>query len=95
MSAIALLTAANGARRFNIGRKGTIEAGMHADLAIVDPASTQIVHQDAMFQRHRATPYTGLKLRGITRHTIRRGEIVFSDGAITATTRGAFVRPGI
>ena len=95
MAAIASLTAANGARRFNICRKGTIEAGMHADLAIVDPAATQIVHQDEMFQRHRATPYTGLKLHGITLHTIRRGQIVFSDGAITATTRGAFVRPGI
>jgi allantoinase len=95
MGAIAALTAANGARRFNIGRKGTIEVGMHADLAIVDPAATQIVHRDGMFQRHRATPYEGLKLHGVTRHTIRRGEIVFSDGAIAATTRGAFVRPGI
>ena len=95
MPAIASLTAANGARRFNIGKKGTIEVGMHADFAIVDPASAQIVHEDGMFQRHRATPYMGLKLHGITRHTIRRGEIVFSAGAITATTRGAFVRPGI
>jgi hypothetical protein len=27
------------------------------------------------------------------RRTIRRGETIFCDGSITATTRGQFVRP--
>jgi allantoinase len=95
MSAIAALTASSGARRFNIGRKGTTEIGKDADLAIVDTNGAQIVHEDALFQRHRITPYMGLKMHGITRYTIRRGEVIFSDGVISTTTRGAFVRPGI
>ncbi len=94
VSAIAALTASHGARRFNIRSKGTIETGKHADLAIVDVTAEQIVHKDALFQRHRVTPYMGMKLRGVTRHTIRRGEIIFSDGAITAKRNGAFIRPG-
>ncbi len=95
VSAIAALTAEHGARRFNIANKGTIEIGKHADLAIVDPAAAQTVHEDALFQRHRVTPYVGLELHGVTRYTIRRGDVLFSDGAISATTKGAFVRPGI
>ena len=94
-SAIASLTATNGARRFNIANKGTIEVGKHADLAIVDPSAVQTVSEDALFQRHRITPYVGMKLHGVTRHTIRRGDIIFSEGTISATTKGAFVRPGI
>jgi len=95
MSAIASLTATNGARRFNIAHKGTIEVGKHADLAIIDLSAAQTVSEDALFQRHRITPYMGMKLHGVTRHTIRRGHVIFSNGAISATTNGAFVRPGI
>jgi allantoinase len=95
MSAIANLTAARGASRFNIANKGTIEAGKHADLAIMDPSAVQTVSEDGLFQRHRITPYLGMKLHGVTRHTIRRGQIIFSNGTISATSTGAFVRPGI
>ena len=93
LSAIAALTAARGANRFNVASKGTIETGKHADLAVIDPAAVQTVHEDSLFQRHRATPYMGYKLHGVTRYTIRRGELIFSNGAITATTKGAFIRP--
>jgi allantoinase len=95
LSAIAALTAAHGAKRFHIANKGTIEVGKQADLAVIDPGAVQTVHEDSLFQRHRTTPYMGLKLHGVTRHTIRRGEVIFSEGAITATTKGVFVRPGI
>jgi allantoinase len=95
LPAIAALTASHGSHRFNILHKGTIEVGKHADLALVDPSAVQTVQEDSQFQRHRATPYMRLKLHGVTRHTIRRGDVIFSDGAITATTNGTFVRPGI
>jgi len=94
LSAIASLTAANGAHRFNIANKGTIEVGKHADLALVDCAATQTVREEALFQRHRVTPYMDLELRGVTRCTIRRGEVIYADDAIPAITPGAFVRPG-
>ncbi len=95
LAAIAALTAANGARRFNISGKGTIEAGKDADLAVIDPGASQVVREDALFQRHRISPYMGLALHGRTRHTIRGGEVIYSDGAITAKTTGVLVRPGI
>lgn len=90
---IAELTAANPARRFNIARKGRIEVGNDADLAIMDLNAAQVVREADLLQRHRITPYAGMTLRGVTRHTIRRGEVIYSEGAIMARTKGALVVP--
>ena len=54
------------------------------------------VREEALFQRHRFTPYIGMKLRGVAAQTIRRGEVIYSDGAIAADSRWrARPRPGI
>jgi allantoinase len=90
---IAALTAGNGAQRFGIDRRGAIAAGAYADLAMVDLNASQAVSGDALFQRHRITPYLGMKLRGVVRKTIRHGEVIYSDGTITASTSGTLVRP--
>ncbi len=92
---IALLTAGFGARRFGIAGKGEIGVGLDADLALVDLAATQTVSAEMLHQRHRITPYIGRTLRGVVRATIRRGEVIFRNGAITAQTRGRLVRPSI
>jgi allantoinase len=90
---IAALTSANGARRFGIHRRGAIEPGLYADLALVDLNARQIVSEATMFQRHRISPYIGMNLRGVVHKTIRRGEVIYSDGTITAQTRGKLIRP--
>jgi allantoinase len=90
---LAALTSSNGARRFGIDRRGAIEPGAYADLALIDLSASQVIGPELLFQRHRITPYLGMKLRGVVRKTIRRGELIYSDGTITARTRGALVRP--
>jgi allantoinase len=90
---LAALTSANGARRFGIDRRGAIEPGHYADLAIVDLNASQVVREESLFQRHRITPYLGMKLRGVVGKTIRRGEVIYSDGAITALTPGSLITP--
>jgi allantoinase len=90
---IAALTAANAARRFSIEERGTIAPGQLADLVIVDVNSTQTDEADNLLHRHRITPYLGMKLRGVVRKTIRRGEVIYSEGTITATDRGKLVKP--
>jgi allantoinase len=90
---IAALTSGNAARRFGIDRRGAIEAGAYADLALIDLDATQVVGKEALFQRHPITPYLGMKLRGVVRQTVRRGEVIYSDGTITASTSGTLVRP--
>src|SRR5580658_6608406 len=90
---LAALTSSNGARRFGIDRRGVIEPGAYADLALVDLNASQVVREESLFQRHKITPYLGMNLRGVVRKTIRRGEVIYSDGAITALTPGVLIKP--
>jgi allantoinase len=90
---LASLTSGNAARRFGIDRRGAIERGAYADLTLVDLAGAQVVRPVSLFQKHRITPYLGMKLRGVVRKTVRRCEVIYSDGTITASTRGVLVRP--
>jgi len=90
---IAALTSANGAKRFGIAQRGVIEPGAYADLAFVDLSNSQLVKEESLFQRHRITPYLGMKLRGVIRKTIRRGEVIYADGTITAQTNGRLIKP--
>jgi allantoinase len=85
---VAALTSTNGAKRFNIKNRGTLTKGQIADIALVDLSRSQLVTEDSLFQRHRATPYMGMTLTGVSTHTIRRGEIIFQNGSITAQTKG-------
>jgi allantoinase len=93
LSHLAALTSSHGARRFGIERRGSIEPGAFADLALVDLNTLREVREESLFQRHRITPYLGRKFRGVVRKTIRRGEVIYSEGAITARTSGSLVKP--
>jgi allantoinase len=91
---VSLLTA-NPAGRFRISGKGSLSAGSDGDLLLLDPARAYTLDAERLLQRHKMSPYVGASFTGIVRRTIRRGETIFEDGKITATTRGRFVRPGV
>jgi allantoinase len=91
---VAALTAANGARRFSIARKGSIAPGFHADLALIDLASSSELRAESLLQKHKISPYLGHRLGGSVRATFRRGQRIWSDGNITAKNKGIFIRPG-
>jgi allantoinase len=90
---ISALLAAEPARRFRIRGKGSVDAGMDADLALVDLNQRVTLAAGDLQQRHPLTPYLGHSFRGAVRRTIRRGVTIFSDGRITATGGGTLVRP--
>jgi allantoinase len=90
---IASLTAATPARRFRIPRKGLLAPGYDADVTLVDLKGSHTLRDRHLHQRHALSPYVGSSFRGQVRRTLRRGETIFMDGAITAQTRGALVRP--
>ncbi len=81
------------AERFGIHHKGRIEIGFDADLSIIDLYKSATLEPAHLFQRHAVSPYLGTSFRGQVRATIRRGELIFKDGAIVADTRGALVKP--
>ena len=90
---IVSLLAGAPALRFRIPGKGSLAQGADADLVLVDLSDSQIVRAEDLHQRHRLSPYIGAKFRGAVRRTIRRGETIFQNGAITARHAGRFVRP--
>ncbi|HME09721.1 MAG TPA: allantoinase AllB [Bryobacteraceae bacterium] len=90
---IAAMTAANGARRFGIANRGSIEAGAHADLAFADVTATHTLRAEALLQRHRVSPYVGHSFRGAVRQAYRDGELIFADGAIVSESYGKLVTP--
>jgi allantoinase len=93
VQSIAAMTAEAPARRFRIGRKGRIETGYDADLTLIDTKQKFTLTPSDLHQRHPTSPYVGCSFTGSVRHTIRRGELIYSEGAIIATTQGRFVRP--
>jgi allantoinase len=63
-------------------RKGAIEVGADADLAIWDLDAEWTVTPEQLFSKHPWTPLTGRRIRGRVQTTIRRGEVVFHHGAV-------------
>jgi len=90
---IADLTAATPAQRFRIAHKGGLAPGNDADVTLVDLRESYTLEARDLQQRHAISPYVGAAFRGVVRRTVRRGETIFAEGAITARTKGALVRP--
>lgn len=90
---IASLIAANPAARFKIPRKGVLAAGYDADLMLLNASGSYRLDAANLEQRHKTSPYIGSLFTGTIVRTIRRGETIFKDGRIVATSRGRLVRP--
>jgi allantoinase len=90
---VARLTTAAG-RLLRLSRKGAIQVGNDADVAIVDETAAWTVTSDALFDRHRASPLVGRTLRGQVARTLIRGRTVFDrDHGVCYSGGGRFVRP--
>ena len=60
-------------------RKGAIQVGADADLAIIHPATKHTVVPSQMETNADWSPYDGWDLAGFARTTISRGEVIVSD----------------
>jgi allantoinase len=54
-------------------QKGKIAAGYDADLVVWDPAEGFSVNPQLLHHRHKLTPYSGHRLRGVVKQTYVRG----------------------
>jgi dihydropyrimidinase len=88
------LVATAPARRFGLERKGSLAAGMDADLVVFDPAATRRLDAEALHMRTDHSPYEGTTISGWPALTISRGRIVARDGEPVDhdPTWGRFVR---
>jgi allantoinase len=90
---IAALTSQNVSAIYNLPGKGNLKKGFDADLCIVDLARASTLAPEHLLQRHKISPYIGMKIQGMIQRTILRGRTIFLDGKIVGSPGGRFVRP--
>ncbi|HVI73903.1 MAG TPA: dihydropyrimidinase [Anaeromyxobacteraceae bacterium] len=79
------ITSANAARAFNLWpRKGSLEPGADADLAVLDPARTKTLSARTQRQRTDFSVWEGREVKGVVVHTLSRGRHVWADGDLRA-----------
>jgi allantoinase len=88
VSQIANLMCTAPARLAGLDRKGAIEVGYDADLAIWDPDLTFTVDPAALERRHPMTPYAGRRLRGVVLRTYLGGVRIYERGVPMPRARG-------
>jgi allantoinase len=80
--------------------KGALVVGHDADFVLFDAEETWTVRPEALWTRHRITPYAGRTLRGRVRATYLRGRRIFALGEggegqfVGAGPRGRLLAPG-
>jgi dihydropyrimidinase len=80
------VTATNAARIFGIHpRKGTIAVGSDADLVLWDASEVRTIRAAEGQSRCDYSPYEGRRVTGWPRYTLRRGEVIYSDGHIVGS----------
>lgn len=72
--------------------KGRLAAGYDADMIVFDPDKEFTVTPDRLHQRHKVSPYLGVKLCGVVRRTYLRGRMVYQGGEFVGESAGREVR---
>ncbi|MCK9915633.1 allantoinase AllB [Microbacteriaceae bacterium K1510] len=83
------LSAANPAKTWGLyPRKGTIQPGADADLALVDLGRSWTIDDAKLQSRSKISPWHGRPVKGLPVHTIVRGKFVMRDRALMDDARG-------
>ena len=83
------------AQRFGLPNKGDIAPGYDADIVLVDPHESFVVHAVESESGQGYTPFEGAELSGRVKSTFLRGELVYDGGKIVGPARGKYLRrPG-
>ena len=83
LSRLVQVTSTNAAKLFGLyPRKGTIAVGSDADLVVFDRQCTRRIEGAMLKSNADYSAYEGWQVTGWPVVTLRRGEIVFSDGEV-------------
>lgn len=86
------LSASNAARTFGMTQKGSIAAGLDADIAIWDPATTRKITLADQHDNMDYTPFEGMELTGVPETVLNRGVVIVHKGQLQAQKgQGRFI----
>jgi dihydropyrimidinase len=91
------LTSTAAAKIFGLfPRKGTIAVGSDADIVIFDPDEEMTISAKTHHMRVDYSCYEGLKVRGVTKTVLSRGEVVIEEGEYVGRKgHGSFLKRGL
>ena len=77
-------------------RKGTIAVGSDADIVIFDPDEEMTISAKTHHMRVDYSAYEGMKVRGVTKTVLSRGELVIEEGQYVGRKgHGSFLKRGL
>lgn len=83
----------NPAQIMGLLSKGNITVGLDADLVIFDPEQEWTVDATKLYMKSDYSPYDNLKINGIPKTTILRGNIIYDQGQIIGKKgQGKFIK---
>ena len=89
---IAKLLCWNPAQRFGLLEKGDIAVGYDADLVLVNPQETFVVHAADSLSQQGYTPFEGMELTGQVKSTFLRGNLIYDRGQILGSPKGRYLK---
>ncbi len=82
-------SAASPAKTFGLyPRKGVIQPGSEADIAVVDLGREWTIDDSKLQSRSKITPFQHMRVKGLPIHTLVRGRFVMKNRTLAADTRG-------
>ncbi len=92
-----LLTSTNAAKLFGLYPvKGAIAPGSDADLVLWDPSETRRIERGSLLSKAGFSLFEGFRVTGWPRIALRRGEVVYREGAVQASKgSGRIARRGV
>jgi dihydroorotase len=69
-------------------RKGALQPGSDADIAIVDLSRDHTIRDAETQSRSKISPWDGRKVKGLPIHTLVRGRFVMKDRTLVTETKG-------
>ncbi len=88
---MAELLSYNPAQRFGLHSKGDIAPGFDADIVLVDPNESFVVHADELESEQGYSPFEGQELSGRVKSTFLRGALIYDKGDVVGTPRGRYL----
>jgi dihydropyrimidinase len=77
-------------------KKGTIAVGSDADIVIFDPNEEMTISAKTHHMNVDYSAYEGMKVKGVTKTVLSRGDVVIEDGKYVARPgRGQFLKRGL
>ena len=88
---MARVTSWNPAQRYGLNKKGDIDVGFDADIALVDPTKTWTIRAKNSPSTQGYTPFEGLKMSASVEATFLRGQLIYQDGQVIGKPMGQYL----